>query len=175
MKTQRVPSSLKSSLLVSCLLLIQVPSFGQAKASQDKTSPDKTASARVSQLLEQSGYSYSKVKDDGWTIPFHGKALPDFDVVVFTAEDLAIFVVFVAEQNELRVTPELMKSLLQMNADADRVKIGIDKKGSLFVRVDASIRLMDVDELKADVEQVAAATDEVAKTAKPYTIVSKPK
>ncbi len=101
--------------------------------------------------------------------------MPDFNVVVFTAEDLAIFVVFVAEQKQLKVTPELMKSLLQMNADVDRVKIGIDKEGSLFVRVDASIRVMDVDELKANVEQVAAATDEVAKAAKPYIIESKPK
>ena len=86
---------------------------------------------------------------------------------------MAVMFVVVAEKKQLKVTPELMRSLLRMNDDFDRVKIGIDKNGDLFVRVDSSTRVMDVQELKDNIEQVAAATDEVTKAIKPYIIQSK--
>jgi len=86
---------------------------------------------------------------------------------------MAVMFVVVAEKNQLRVTPELMRSLLLMNDDFDRVKIGIDKNGDLFVRVDSTVRVMDLEELKANIEQVAAATDEITKAIKPYIIQSK--
>lgn len=163
MKTEQAHSPLKKFLLIFCLLLVQAQSFGQ----------DKTSSAKLPNLLEQSGYTYSKVSDNIWTISFHGKALPDFKVMISTGEGMAVMFVVVAEKKQLRVTPELMRSLLLMNDDFDRVKIGIDKNGDLFVRVDSTVRVMDLEELKANIEQVAAATDEITKAIKPYIIQSK--
>ena len=86
---------------------------------------------------------------------------------------MAVMFVVVAEKKQLKVTSELMRILLRMNDDFDRVKIGIDKNGDLFVRVDSSTRVMDVQELKDNIEQVAAATDEVTKAIKPYISQSK--
>ena len=164
MKTEQPHSPLKKFLLIFCLLLLaQAQSFGQ----------DKTSSAKLPNLLEQSGYTYSKVSDNIWTIPFHGKALPDFKVMISTGESIAVMFVVVAEKKQLRVTPELMRSLLLMNDDFDRVKIGIDKSGDLVVRVDSTVRIMDLEELKTNIEQVAAAADEITKAIKPYTIQSK--
>jgi hypothetical protein len=52
-------------------------------------------------------------------------------------------------------------------ATADRAKIGLDADGGLSVRVDSAVRILDVEELKAVVEQVAAATDEIYKIISP--------
>jgi len=127
----------------------------------------------VSQLLEQSGYSYSKDGDNLWTMNFRGKALGEFKVIITSVESMAALLVVVAKRKELNPTPELMRTLLRMNDDFDKVKVVVDKDGDLLVRVDTTIRIMDLDELKANVEQVAAAADEVAKAIKPYTIKSK--
>jgi len=152
-RTSRVAALLCFSLL--CLPLTQDRVLSQSKAP----------ASRLPQLLEQSGYNYSKVSDNVWVIPFNGKILKDFNVIITPQEGLAVIFVIVAQQKELKVTPELMRALLRMNADFDRVKVGIDKDGDLFVRVDASERVLDVEELKTNIEQVAAAADEVRKLA----------
>ena len=155
--------NLKKSWLILCLALIQVQGFGQGAKP----------SSKVSQLLEQSGYSYSKDGDNLWTMNFRGKALGEFKVIITSVESMAALLVVVAKRKELNPTPELMRTLLRMNDDFDKVKVVVDKDGDLLVRVDTTIRIMDLDELKANVEQVAAAADEVAKAIKPYTIKSK--
>ena len=160
---------------IFCLLFLPVASFAQDKTSPENSSPNKASSVKVLQLLDGSGYSYSKVKDDVWSIPFHGKALPDFEVKVVNADGMAVIYVIVAGKTQLRVTPELMRSLLQMNDEADRVKIAIDKEGKLLVRTDVAIRVMDVQELKDNVEQVAAVADEITKLAKPTAVGTKPR
>jgi hypothetical protein len=50
----------------------------------------------------------------------------------------------------------------------DRVKISIDKDGDLNVRVDLSIRRLDVEELKTNIEQLSAAADELYSAIKPF-------
>src|SRR5262249_21939402 len=155
-----------------CLLLVPAQCFAQDKTPSGKDTVSKTSPTKLIELLEQSGYNYSKFANNAWAIPFHGKALANFEVKVVSGDDIAIVFVVVAKKTELKVTPELMRSLLQMNDEADRVKIAIDKEGNLLVRTDVSLRLMDVVELKDNVEQVAAAADEVATKAKPNLIGS---
>ncbi len=125
-------------------------------------------SARVAGLLEESGYSYTKAADSVWAIAFEGKSLPKFNVIASTQEDVLVLFTIVAEKKNLRPTPDVMHKLLQLNGELDRVKIGIDKDGDLFVRVDLSIRVLDVRELKENVEQVAAAADVVFSAIRPY-------
>src|SRR5215471_12573812 len=163
MNMRQYQLNLKKSWLILCLALIQVQGFGQGAKP----------SSKVSQLLEQSGYSYSKDGDNLWTMNFRGKALGEFKVIITSVESMAALLVVVAKRKELNPTPELMRTLLRMNDDFDKVKVVVDKDGDLLVRVDTTIRIMDLDELKANVEQVAAAADEVAKAIKPYTIKSK--
>jgi len=50
---------------------------------------------------------------------------------------------------------------LKFNHRVDRVKIGLDDDGDTFVRVDLSLRVLDAQEFKLNVEQVAAGADEV--------------
>ena len=128
---------------------------------------------KVARLLEESAYPYSKSANNVWSIPFQGKALPNFLLVASVEQDILVLFVVVAEKKDLKVTPEMMQRMLKLNGDLDRVKIGFDKDGDAFVRVDLSVRVLDVQEFKANVEQVAAAADEVYTAIKPFTIPRK--
>ncbi len=128
------------------------------------------SSAKVARLLNESKISYTKQSETVWSVPFEGKQLKDISVVVSTADPIVVVFAVVAEKKDFKLTPELMQKLLRSNQDFDRVKVGIDKDGDIFVRVDLSARLLDVEELKANVEQVSAAADEVYAFVKPSLI-----
>jgi Putative bacterial sensory transduction regulator len=150
MKKNLSPATL---LLAGLMLCFQ----GSATATHAQNNPP----ARVAVLLEGTGYSYTKAADNVWAIAFEGKSLPKFNVVASTQEDVLVLFTIVAEKSNLKLTPDVIQRLLRLNGDLDRVKIGIDKEGDLFVRTDLSIRVLDVREMKENIEQVAAATDVV--------------
>jgi hypothetical protein len=124
--------------------------------------------ARIAQLLEGSGYSYKKETEKVWSIDFTGKSLSSFKVVLVTQEELLVILTVVAKKTEFTVSPELLRKLLQFNNSIDRVKVGFDDEGDIFVRTDLSHRVIDDDEFKLNVKQVAAATDEVYAGIKPF-------
>ena len=67
----------------------------------------------------------------------------------------------------------MMKKLLGLNEQLDRVKIGLDKEGDVFVRIDLSIRILDKQELKENLDQAAAAANDVFAALKPFLIATK--
>jgi hypothetical protein len=91
----------------------------------------------------------------------------------FSNAPLAVLFALVAEKKDLKLTPEAMAKMLRLNSDLDRVKIGVDDDGDAFVRIDASIRILDTDEFKALIEQTAAAADEVFAALKPFLAAPK--
>lgn len=127
---------------------------------------------RIDALLHQSGYSYQKApKAEGvWVIPQHGEALGDFKVITAAGDGLAVIFVIIAHKADLNMNLGLATKMLAMNHEYDRVKIGTDDDGDAFVRVDASIRVLDATEMKEDIHQVAASADEVYATIKPYLV-----
>jgi methyl-accepting chemotaxis protein len=163
MKTSRSSAAL---VALSLLLPLLLPPGAN---SQPLLVQEKPAGV-VGRLLDQSGYPYTKAGDGVWSIPFTGKALPQFKLIAATTPPHEIVVLFVilAEKAELKLSPELMLKLLNLNHDMDRVKISIDKDGDLNVRVDLSIRRLDVEELKTNIEQLSAAADELYSAIKPF-------
>ncbi len=149
--------------IVLVTVMICLVSSGSA-LGQDGTS------AKVTRLLNESKVSYTKLSETVWSVPFEGKQLKDISVVISTADPIVVVFAVVAEKKDFKLTPELMQKLLRSNQDFDRVKVGIDKGGDIFVRVDLSTRLLDAEELKANVEQVSAAADEVYAFVKPSLI-----
>ncbi|MEO7658203.1 MAG: YbjN domain-containing protein [Pyrinomonadaceae bacterium] len=162
-------TKLTTRIILIGILFFCVHIFPQLASAQDKSSP-----AKLARLLEESGNSYTKVADNIWTIAFKGKTLPEFNVVASTEQGLLFLIAIVAEKKTLKVTPPMLQKLLALNADFDRVKIGIDKEGDVFARTDLSVRTVDAQELKENIEQLAAATDETFAAIKPFiTIVKK--
>jgi hypothetical protein len=123
---------------------------------------------KAARLLNESGAKFTKVAEGIWTVPFGGKQLRDFSVVIAADKELLLMFARVSRQKEFRPATELFRKLLAHNDDFDRVKIGIDKDGDVIVRIDLSMRLVDKKELNESLNQTAAAADEVYASIKPF-------
>jgi hypothetical protein len=157
----------------STTILLIIATLACFQPALHTSSAQDSASPKIARLLEESGYPYTKAANNVWSIPFRGKVLQNFQLVASVQQDILVLFVVVAEKKELRVTPELMQRMLKLNADLDRVKIGFDKDGDAFVRVDLSVRVLDIQEFKENIEQVAAAADELFTVLKPFTTATK--
>ena len=96
--------------------------------------------------------------------------MSEFNVTISGNEStLVVFVVLVEQQKSLHGNiQELMYKLLKFNDAADYVKLCIGDDSELLVRSDLPTRTLDLQEFKDGVEQVAAATDEIYATVRPY-------
>jgi len=112
-------------------------------------------------LLPASGYEYKTHKADVWSIMFNREHLKDFKVVLSTNEDMLVVFVTVVKKSQMPVTTEFRGTLLSFNHTLDRVKVGLDDDGDLFVRSDSTCRILDSEEFKVQVQQVAASANEV--------------
>lgn len=131
--------------------------------------------ARVTQLLQNSGYNFVQKTPTVWYIDFTGKSLKNFRVILSTTDDnsldgLVVIFVTVTQKAKMPVTTDFMSRMLHLNHTLDRVKVGFDNDGDLSVRSDCTIRVLDGAEFKVQVEQVAAAANEVYETAQPYLL-----
>lgn len=124
-------------------------------------SGQESASAKVARLLEGSGLTTSKIGDDMWTIPFEGKTMKDITVMLGVGDGVLVTFALIPESKNVKFSPQVLTKLLNLNDEYDGVKVGIDKKGFVFVRIDLMIRTLDKEQLSAGIEQVAAAVDGV--------------
>ena len=137
--------------VLAAFFLLAVPhAFGQ-----------ESPTAKVKRLMNESGAKVHKSSEDTWTLPFQGKALKDITVVATVGEGLLITFALIPESKDAKFPPQVLLKLLNLNEDFDRVKVGIDKDGILFVRSDVAVRTLDKEDLTTTIDQVAAAIDEV--------------
>ncbi len=128
----------------------------------------ETHNAKAARLLNESKMKFTKVEDGIWTVPFEGKKLKDFNVVVAADKTYLLMFVTVSNQKNFRSDPELLKKLLAHNDELDRAKIGIDNRGDVVVRIDLSIRLVDKQEFIESLNQTAAVADQVYGSITPF-------
>ena len=123
-----------------------------------------TDPASLDAMVQQAGYRNERKSDSVWALDFSGKTLTTFKVAVALSDDKSLVIVFVIVADHSTFTPDaaFLKMLARENFDIDEVKTGLDDDGDLFVRIDAPARILDAQEFKHDVDQVAAAADEVA-------------
>ena len=143
----------------AALALFSFPSFAQ-----------ESAPAKAARLLNESKVKYSKVADNVWTIPYSGKSLKSFDVILSTGHDMLFIFVVPVKHNEYKPSQELFAALLSQNTQMDRVKIGIDDDRDLTVRIDLTIRLVDKRELTENLDQLGAAADKIFDVLQPHLI-----
>jgi hypothetical protein len=154
------------AVLIAFILTVGLHGWLPAAYAQDAKSLN---AQKVKSLLDASGFEYRKTNSPTvWTVLRTGKNLPEIKVVIAVSDtDIVIFVTAIAKAS-LDVTTASMYQLLKFNHTLDRVKVGFDKDDDVSVRIDIDIRLMDVAELKADVEQVIKASDAIYGAMKPY-------
>jgi hypothetical protein len=149
-------------ITLSCLSGVCV-SGGQDKS---KGAPEIVA------LLEKSGYSYTKVGDGLWEVPGTGKNLKEFGIKLALADDILLVMVKLAGRKELKMEPALLTKLLELNHKFDSIKLALSED-MIYLRMDTHVRLLDNQELKYLVEQIANATDETYPQIKQFVAAAK--
>lgn len=128
--------------------------------------------AEIVALLEKSGYSYTKVGDGLWEIPGTGKNLKEFGIRLALADDILLVMVKLVDRKDLKLQPALSTKLLELNHKFDSIKLALSED-MLYLRMDTHVRLLDNQELKYLVEQVANATDETYPQIKQFVSAAK--
>jgi hypothetical protein len=123
--------------------------------------PAGAQSMGMDAMLKETGYGYTTHNATTWSIDLTRKNLGKVKVILSTGSDILVTFVIVAKKAAIQKTPQMMEALLTANHDYDYTKIGLDKDGDMFVRVDTPLRTVDATELKSIVDQVANASDEV--------------
>jgi len=151
-------------LRVTCGLGLMAATLAVASPAGTETLSDKTSKMERLMRADEFGFKNSR-SSTVWTIPFTGKHMSNIKVILAVSEepgsDLLVVFVTVAEKRRMPVNADFMHKLLDENHQLDRVKVGFDADGDLFVREDASLRVVDEAELKNIVEQVYKSADEV--------------
>ena len=121
----------------------------------------EVAAVKVEQALKATGFTYKKHNAITWSIDLERKNLGKLRVIISNSEDIIVTFATVTEKAKIRKTPQLMEALLSANHEYDYAKIGLDKDGDLFVRIDSPVRVTDSALLKSIIEQVANASGEI--------------
>jgi hypothetical protein len=157
--------------LWTLIMIVLVLSSSPVARSADGQDKPKGATEIVG-LLEKSGYSYRKIGDGLWEIPGTGKNLKEFGITLALADDILLVMVKLGGRKELKLEPALLTKLLELNHKFDSIKLALSED-MIYLRMDARLRLLDNQELKYLVEQIANATDETYPQIKPFATVAK--
>lgn len=156
-----------SAIVLTALMIVLFSgsiSPGRAATAPTQTKP---AASGLPALLEKSGYSYSKVSEGIYEVPATGKNLKQFSLRLTEADDVLVVIAKIADRKEVTINQAGAQKLLELNDDYDLVKFALSNE-MLYARIDVHVRLVDVQELKALVEQMARVIDETYIHIKPF-------
>jgi len=150
--------------------IVAMLAFGtiQSASAQEASADTKASAGKTLKLLSASGYQFKQFNPVVWGIEFTGKNMGGFRVIVTAQEKLVVIFATIAKKDQIPLTPPALQALLHCNHSFDRVKVGLDDDGDAFVRLDVSARVLDDEEFKTNVEQLAAAVDEAYQQIKPF-------
>jgi hypothetical protein len=123
--------------------------------------PARAQSVGMDAMLKQTVYAYTTHNDTTWSIDLDRKNIGKMRVILSSGSDILVTFVIMAKKAGIQKTPQLLDALATANNDYDYAKIGLDKDGDMFVRVDMPLRILDATELKQIIDQVANASDEL--------------
>ncbi|MFU8814945.1 MAG: YbjN domain-containing protein [Pseudomonadales bacterium] len=149
-----------ASAFASAMWLLAAPAVSLAGSAGDGRQA-ASAAAQIAGLLQRSGHDYEQVQRQLWTVRLPGHIHEEVRINVVAHENLLILFTLLARAGSWEPTPDLLLRLLQLNAAYDRVKLGVDEHGGIFLRTDLSIRVIDDTEFRLNIEQLAAAADEI--------------
>lgn len=155
-----MPSARICLTAIGIAFALSIPSLAVADDTAD--------AARIDKLLKQAGYTFEKKNETVWVIKQHGENLGDYKEILAVGDGLLVIFVTIARDADIPRTAELEYKMLQLNHQLDRIKVEIDDDGDAAVRSDVTIRALDTAELKEQVHQVAASSDEVYADIKPF-------
>jgi hypothetical protein len=156
-------------LVVSGVTVLLLFAHSSASSQQGSAKTDE-----IPALLEKLGYSFNKVADKVYEVPFTGKNIKNFNVRVTYGGDVLLIICKLADRREVNTRGGLALKLIELNNDYDFVKFALSKD-ALYTRIDIHKRLVDADELKFLIDAMAHVVDESIPSIKRFFIVSSPK
>ena len=160
MKIKLLPSNL---LVVSMFVVLGLNADVRAQAKK----PVSVEQSKIEKMLKELGSTYSVMPgSQAFAIPYQGKELREIAVVTVEVGPTVVLWADVAAGREVDLTPEVMKKLLEYNLKADFIKVGISDKGTITVQTEQSL-LVNTENFKELIDQVAAGADNVAALLKP--------
>jgi hypothetical protein len=162
------------SLVVLLLLTLNVtPISAQTKKKSTKSAPsklpiaavpqsvdDKEATATVDRLLVQSGQKFTRGDFGIWILRRTGPSLPAFTITLSQRGGTLVAQVNVAKKTYFKLH-DAAPTLLSLAYRLDYAKVSLDSEGDVWVRNEARIKSLDLDELTNNLDRVAAAADQV--------------
>jgi hypothetical protein len=151
------------TLLVALVLLGASAITGQAQ-----TEPGRPVGSRVVQLLEESGYRYTKETPWLWALLFTGTRMPRVSVWVMTNDEEVIIESVIANRAQVVREPEAMRQLLVMNGTRNGMTFLVDKEGNYLARSRWILEQLDGPLFQASIQAIIAATDEAYANIRDY-------
>lgn len=179
MKTLRRP--LVMLLLMLFVGLSTVPISAQRTKKSSKRPPkspeptkpvsfeDQQLAKTVEQLLAQSGQKYFPAGGGVWVIIRNGKYYESFQIRLSLTAGTLKSEAIIAKAASLKID-EVALNLLRLKNDLDYVAVGLNRGDDLFVRNEARVKSLDIDEFRNNIESVATAADKVFEKVKPFRI-----
>jgi hypothetical protein len=149
-------------MLVTALALL-----AQSSPAQNDQAQNRSSASNVIAALEKSGLRYTKVSDGVWEIPATSKNVKDFAIRVAAMDDTLIVLVKLVDRKYLMLKEALLVKMLELNDYFDTAKLALDEN-MLYARMDLHSRLVDEQELKYLVEQMANVVNETYPHIKPF-------
>lgn len=145
---------------IICLTVMMCISF--SVLAQTNNSSQKPLND-FEKLLNETGYPYSKKSDSSAVINFKGPdVIKSYNVVVFKTIGVYVTFVDISTNMGIKVDPSKYKSILRANNSFDLVKFGLEEDGAITVRYEVYEKGLSSASLKRIINQVAAATEEIA-------------
>lgn len=164
---------LHNSALAACSILLTVVLNGDVAAQAKKATA--VSSTKTERMLKEIKANYTPTQDKrAYIVTFKGTAKSDINVILVEVENAVAMVADVAAVNEVDLTPEVLKELLEYNARVDYIKVGISDQGTVQVQTEQGLALLTGKVFSQMLDQVAAGADEVAKILAPVRKGSAP-
>ena len=154
---------MRTGLLALALLLPATTLAPHPALAAPKAAP---AAHSIESCIKDCGFSIEQVDKTVWATQIQAAGGSTQRVVLATSDDMLVVFSIPFDKKQLGAHPDLAKQLSAFNEDYDLVKVFIDKDGDLSVRVDFHLRVLDAQELKDLISQVANVAEQVQKKAK---------
>ena len=149
------------------VLMTIVAASSTANGQEDSQLP-REVTRRVTSILEQSGYKYSKHSESTWSMSFRGEKRAEVVVLVFAAPPDLVVEGVIAEHGEMENSAGAGHELLKHADSVPDISFLIDQDEDYIARARLVLKRADVIAFKAAVQSVALATDDAYSVLQQY-------
>jgi hypothetical protein len=145
----------------------------QAQQPQPPAAQPGTFEARVEEFLQQSGYTFQKVKANSWFLLVDGKEMGQIRIILGAGPRQIAMGAVVVPKRKLQLSTEGLQKLMKLSYELNYVRVCLDGDDDLIVLQQMKEPWLNAEEFKTTVNTVANAADRAYAEIRPYIANSK--